>query len=209
MQNRSRQRCATCGAEAPASSRFCGQCGKPLAQPEEEMAPQEGQPAPEEAPIFLHTSTRSYQIVGEPFTPQKPSKTRPLPLGWLDESLQTEQPRTNSKPRPFPFPAEGTSSEEGSEPTAPSAESPPPFTPPQAQTPLPPPLPRTPPVPVGETGKVPEWLSSVVADLEEQAAPQEDQRTWKKPTLLIVLTSLAVVLVAAVVLFLLRSHGII
>ncbi len=207
MQNRSRQRCAACGAEAPASSRFCGQCGKPLGPAEEEQAPPAGQPAPGDTPIFLHTSTRSYQVVGDPLTPPQPSKTRPLPWSWLDETLQAEPPRTTSRPRPFPFPAEEEGSDEGT-PAGASAEPAAPVMPPQSQTPLPPPLPRTPPTPVGgQAGKVPEWLSSVVADLEEQPSPREEQRSWKKRTLLIVLASVGLVAVMVLAFFLLRSHG--
>jgi hypothetical protein len=210
MQNRGRQRCTACGAEAPASSRFCGQCGKPLAAPEEELPQPEGSPVPGEAPIFLHTSSRSYQVKGETFTPPKAPPTRPLPLGWLEESLLSERvPGSTSRPRPFPFPAEEQGSEQGSPPEA-SAPAPTSPTPPLSNTPLPPPLPT--PLPVAANGlstEVPAWLSSVVAGMEEeqqqQQQAQEDPRSWKKRTLLISLISVGVAVVALTV-FLLSTH---
>jgi hypothetical protein len=207
MQNRSRQRCAACGAEAPASSRFCGQCGQPLAPPVEAIAHPEGQPAVEEAPIFLHTSPRSYQVKGEAFTLPPSSKTRPLPLEWLEETLHSEPLPRPTKTRPFPYLVE----EQDGEPAQPPGRSPLPF--PlalrlQGQAPLSPPLPRTPPAPARATsGDVSAWLSSVVADLEGRKQPPKGRHAWKKRTLLIALFSVAVVTAIGAFAVLLSSRG--
>ncbi|HEY7123434.1 MAG TPA: zinc ribbon domain-containing protein [Ktedonobacterales bacterium] len=208
MQDQNSRRCPACGEEVPVHSRFCGQCGIPLVAPAEETPQPEGQPASEEPPIFLHTSSRSYQVQGESITPPKSSKTHALPLSWLEETLQSEPTMKlkASQTRPFPFPAEEPPPEQT---PASGKDTPPPQPPaqPQSQTPLPPPLPRIAPTPTSAApGEVPPWLVSVVASLEGQEEPPEGRKAWKKRTLLIVLGSVVLVVVAAVVVFLLSSH---
>ncbi len=210
MQDHNSRRCPACGEEVPVHSRFCGQCGNPLVSAAEEMPQTEDQPASDEAPIFLHTSSRSYQVKGESFIPPKSSKTHTLPLNWLEETLQSEPTMKlkSSKTRPFPFPTE---EQQGEQTPPPGRETPPPApsAQQQGQAPLAPPLPRTPSHPTGAApSEVPPWLVSVVASLEEeQEESPEKQKAWKKRTLLIVLGSVALVVIAAVVVFLLNGHS--
>src|SRR5260370_13704593 len=101
MQDRSSQRCPACGTEAPVPSRLCSYCGSVL-PPAAQTPKQEDFPASEpeeEEPIFIPTSNRSFQVAdGRTFTPPKSVKTSPLPLDWLEQTMQSEPPRSPKAP---------------------------------------------------------------------------------------------------------------